>query len=142
MKDEKGNVDRLNKKLAEWAGMSIKHDFKPIGFDNMKECSKCGIGKEMNLYKYCNLPNFTESLDACFKWLVPKLGFFKYGGAHPFRVKLLSGWGDTQGEYGVEITNPTHWAEGYNTSRYAVEFNKNPALALCLAIEKLIDKEA
>ncbi len=109
--------EQLNKKLAEWAGLSLKHDFKPIGFDNMVECSKCGIGKPP-LFKYCCLPNFTQSLGACFKWLVP-IAIDNLAGSdclvNDARQNILDMW----------------LGEAKNK-----ELN---ALALCKAIEKLID---
>ena len=119
--------EELNKKLAEW----LEEDKDVFLFWR----------NESTLEVHPHLrPNFPESLDACFKWLVPKVVNFKSLG-HPFTVKIVSGWGEIHGEYGAEITNPTCWKEGHHTPRYALEFNKNPALALCLAIEKLIDKE-
>ena len=91
----------LNKKLAKWAKLED------------------GLGLD-------RVPNFTESLDACFKWLVPRLfenGLFisLIADKRFCRVTILSGIFDRKDK--VE----------------AVGENKDPALALCLAIEKLID---
>lgn len=66
-------------------------------------------------------PNFPKSLDACFKWLVPKfLGYCIY----------------KQGDNHVAMVIPLKSETGICTD------GKTPALALCLAIEKLIDAEA
>lgn len=48
----------LSKKLAIWAGW--------------KESNDLWYAPNSNYYAYSDLP-FTQSLDACFKWLVPKL---------------------------------------------------------------------
>ena len=60
-------------------------------------------------------PNFPQSLDACFKWLVPKLSATMFTSS--YQLLLI---------------------------RWVLDFtydDKEPALALCLAIEKLIDGE-
>ena len=81
---------KLNEKLAKWGG---------IGID------------EFIMYK--KEYNFIQSLDACFKWLVPKLE--KELPTADF-YELLKKW-----------LYHLVWSGG------------NPALALCLAIDKLID---
>jgi len=70
-------MEDLNKKLAEWAGLNTTHKFDPIGVGNLKICRHCG-SISPPIIKYCNVPNFTQSLDACFKWLVPKLSQAQY----------------------------------------------------------------
>jgi hypothetical protein len=113
------NEQELNKKLAEWAG------FKEI---------KCyEKGNERYAYwiepvseeNYGLLPpNFTQSFDACFKWLVPKLyGFWLHRSINCRDFYFEGSYGDADGA--------THYNAEANT----------PALALCLAIEKLIDSE-
>ncbi len=103
-----GNIqetDKLNKKLAEWLGFEIPDKDIPE------------VIKRNGRYGIC--PDFTNSLDECFKWLVPKLGreirmyYSPYSGRTSFIVDSKKfEWGD-----------------------------KNSALDLCLAIEKLIDRE-
>jgi len=107
--------EELNKKLADWAGftevvakgtLTIKVWKDPQGREDM-----------------CN-PNFTESLDACFKWLV---------------LKLIC-----TANYSIIITQNLGQCIGYvrplqGGKQYDAVDNHNPALALCLAIEKLID---
>jgi len=94
----------LNKKLAEWAGLKWK-----LG----------DLGGFADEYGYLQ-PYFTQSLDACFKWLVPKLGKYpciKFD----FEDGLVFAYvcaDDDKNAYGSAET---------------------AALALCLAIERLID---
>ena len=96
----------LNKKLAEWAGLSgVKYD------------APC--------------PKFTESLDACFKWLVPKLiGDYQYTLAMTTDVDDES----RESTYTFDLSSDPLVIDAEST-------DKTPALALCLAIEKLIDEE-
>lgn len=89
----------LNKKLAEWAGLE-----DALGLDRV--------------------PNFTHSLDACFKWLVPRASEDGY------EVAISTEGKDCYGEL---------FGQGQGDHLQAdVE---TPALALCLAIEKLIESE-
>ena len=88
----------------------------------MEELNKKLADSEYSIH----LPAFTDSLDACFKWLVPKI------------------------EKRFELTVTFHrchgsiWSCLLTTYRgdIAVEpaQHTNPALALCKAIEKLIDE--
>lgn len=92
------NKDQLNAILQEWAGLKF---YDPcIVFDD-----------EDNSY---DAFDFTDSLDACFERLVPKLSSYK-----------------------LDSTNPKfhHAYLGKNYSAWA----ETPALALCLAIKKMID---
>jgi len=92
----------LNKRLAEWAGLEHKH-FGTIVPEPKPYCP------------LCNPPDFTQSLDVCFKWLwTPVL--FKVGSA---------GWLHILNKWAVQV---------------AMEA-ETPALALCKAIDKLIDGE-
>ena len=111
-------VDReaLNKKLAEWAGFRFGH-----------------IKGEGNYYSYPNSDekyygyiDFIDSLDACFKWLVPKLQ------DKGIVVDLIAY--EHKG-YGCVISSVV------DDKNIAIIRNDNPALALCLAIEKLIDEK-
>ncbi|HUW46153.1 MAG TPA: hypothetical protein VMW50_10220 [Dehalococcoidia bacterium] len=105
----------VNKKLAEWAGFVDTH---------RKFSSQSSYRGDAWLHPDGNekpLPNFTESLDACFKWLVPNI---RYSLAKRIDNRHES-WVN---ELGHDIL-----------TYYAVA--DTPALALCLAIEKLIDKE-
>jgi len=109
----------LNKKLAEWAGF----EFKKVKFGD-KVIPQWLLEKE---WGHWEPPNFTESLDACFKWLVPN-------------VELVSI--ATRRAYTGPIAVPNgYWATVSIGALAQDEQADTPALALCLAIEKLIDKE-
>ena len=96
----------LNKKLAEWAGL----DYDASGaIYNPDEGTWC--------YNF-----FTESLDACFRWLVPKI--LNMGR----NVCLM-----TVGNDWIFIISPNEI--------YEVDSAKTPALAICGAVEKFIDTE-
>jgi len=92
-------MEELNKKLAEWAGLK---------WDRYK-------GK----YQY----PFDVSLDACFKWLVPKV-------RTQYHIHFHST--DGKAEWRVVLSNANETIYGRDN---------NPALALCKAIEKLINEE-
>ena len=109
-------MSKLTRKLAEGAGFKLIPRF---GGTDMSET----VWRYPDGSCYEALPNFTKSLDACFKWLVPKI------------LRL---------EYSVIITQDLGRAIGYIRPlqvgrQFDAVDNKNPALALCLAIEKLID---
>ena len=133
------NKQELNKKLDKWAGFELKPTERSFNTIDWPYYSWYTPQGEI-LWSEDMLPNFTNSLDAYYEWLEPKVKNLK-GLGHPFIIKLVSGCGEC-GEYSAEITNPTLWKESHHTSRYALEFSHNPALALCLAIEKLIDGES
>ena len=65
--------------------------------------------------------DFSYSLDACFKWLVPKLRYISlhYDSKRKYLVSVDGGE-----DAGVEVAEA-----------------ETPALALCLAISKLIEKD-
>ena len=91
----------LKKKLAEFAGF--------VRYENWEK----------------DLPDFPQSLDACFKWLVSN---FPVG----IRLRMLGQLRNGKG-YFCSIGGKClahHYSEA-----------ETPALAICLAIEKLIDKE-
>ncbi len=112
----------LNKKLAEWAGFWYDKTtttglVMEIGWRNPE-------GKPLHGQHPSYLPNFSQSLDACFKWLVPK--------AIEQQNKDY-GW-DEKGCLNRILKD---WQRRYWNSKGVLSY----ALALCLAIEKLIDKE-
>ena len=110
------NQEELNKKLAEWA--RFWHD---KGGDSLSDIHVrprwCSPSPR---YRKLEPPNFTQSLDTCFKWLVPKL------------------------EGNIWLINADYSWEFSIMSRGKQFIGKaeTPALALCKAVEKLIDKEA
>lgn len=96
----------LNKKLAEWVGVD-SFPIYPTGYD---------------------YPDFTQSLDACFKWLVPRLAEWSISNKERDEGEVLP-----YAEIGYR-NDSNKWS-------YFEEWAETPSLALCLAIEKLIDKE-
>ena len=108
----------LNKKLAEWRG--FKYELIVIGDG----------GSDVGRWTYpdgsicINSPNLTQSLDALFEWIVPK-ALREIATIHNVRIQkafeiLLRFWSDKR----AEVDEPDA-----------------DALALCLAVEKLIDSE-
>ena len=105
----------LNEKLARWAG------FEPI-----MRCESWSYVRYPDGGLAGKLPNFTESLDACFKWLVPKL----------FNYELYKGL-----EPGKPVRGRPTAKVWFSPGEYARAFEDTQALALCRAIEQLIDNE-
>ena len=105
----------LNKKLAEWAGLPL-------------DATDFGLPYNQQVYKP---PNFTESLDACFKWLVPKLPLKK--------INWKRNWG-TESDLYMSFRTTWEIVLDLHEIPFHVEGkDNNPALALCLAIEKLLE---
>ena len=106
-----------NRKLAEWAGFR-----QVVGYWQVKWQE---VTWEYPDGDYCpddSLPNFTQSLDACFKWLVPKL--------LATHEVTLHHWDKWEADLFAKV--PLSLDSGVVTA-------ETLALALCLAIEKLID---
>ncbi|KKN74965.1 hypothetical protein LCGC14_0384670 [marine sediment metagenome] len=103
---QKANQVRLNHELLIWAGFTLKN-----GVWSYPDGVTVDDG----------VPFFPESLDECFKWLVPKL-------------EGVGLWVTPERLYWWEATSldKDNYYCSYNAKR------KNPALALCLAIQKLI----
>ena len=110
--------EELNKKLAEWAGLIVilPDEGATDGWD-MREDTHLG-------YHSIGWIDFTQSLDACFKWLVPK---------YLAEVSQLP-----MGFSSIMAIHAHLFAEWLKIMNEKIE----PALALCLAIEKLVDSEA
>ncbi len=114
-------MDELNKKLGEWVGFEFSWGSNGKLYDHryIKTFSfpKDFIARSRFFQPDCsNFPDFTHSLDACFRWLVPKLGYY-----------LIT---DTNGKEEAMV-----WLDGDVFEARG----KTPTLALCKAIEKLID---
>jgi len=106
--ETKVNELELNKKLAEWAGIN-SIPMEKIYYDHTTEIFE-------------ELPDFTQSLDACFKWLVPKLDYVE--------IKM-----------NVAPSGDVFWNAHIEAEYKKSVTSETPALALCYAIEKLIDSE-
>ena len=101
----------LNKKLTEWARIDTARVENP------------DTGERW--YYEESIPDFTNSLDACLKWLVPRLTFWEVIQYNDLWTKAYVWAGEESTQFGKhESPEPIH-----------------PALALCLAISKLIDGE-
>ena len=129
-------MKELNEKLAKWAGFErrgisysgvqlwiapdeIKHFDKVI-----KEQKDIEYPRMPNKDKYYQLPNFTESLDACFKWLVPKV-------TKKHRIEIMLG-GKGCSVYIYKYAKDTSIAK-------VVAEPEPLASVICKAIEKLIE---
>ena len=110
---EETKLQKLNKKLAKWT------DIKDYTiYSNIANAEFTDPYSKQHAYSLL----FTNSLDVCFKWLVPKL----------VSGDLHIEWYTTDEDTAVTIKR------GTDTISFVCQ--SNPALALCLAIEKLIDK--
>ena len=114
----------LNKKLAAWVGFKWRKS-QSSGVSGDVWCWLHPGWKYGNGKWSFDVPNFTQSLDACFKWLVPKLWICE--------MEMLEGiffvW-----EVAHPKMNGGNWVKG--------RAEESAALALCSAIEKLIDQES
>jgi len=132
------NEQELNRKLAEWAGFTyIKHYVPSYGYTEENDPDPLYVelwsnpnAEPVDLHWDFGMsnfePNFTQSLDACFKWLVPKL---KQEGLM-ITVNML---GSISEKWDCRLH------KGYFPNiAICLEEAEIPALALCLAIEKLI----
>ena len=117
------NEQKLKRKLAKQSGFKKRW----MGC----YCSMCegvyiypsGEGSKTNDFK--DLPDFLNDLNACFKWLVPEaLKLLTEKGYIPPVIKLFQLWYD-------ELVSLTGDSSGI----------QQPALALCLAISKLIERD-
>lgn len=120
-------MNELDKKLAEWAGWELK----PGNYRVWRHKNAIPVIDE---YTYLNHPPvFTESLDAGFKLLVPKLQTKTPGTAmnHVRSISFKMGIGGVCCL--IEMSDYSVFTDD--------KFHKTPALALGRAIEKLIDKE-
>lgn len=114
---------KLNEKLAKWAGFMEIHDIQTgaIFGDRLWTPNRV-YWDEDRKWVWKNKLNFTDSLDACFKWLVPKLDYY-----------CLTPEYDGRGYY----------ADASIGNAYAEYFQgETQPLAFCLAIEKLIDTQS
>ena len=104
--------------------MSIKIDRQKL---KKKMTDFAGFIEKGNAYiwpdgRFDFAPNFLDSLDACIKWLIPKLSYWS-----------VSPSGNPNEYLG--------WARTTTSKECYAAASHNASLALCLAIEKLIDRE-
>ena len=120
----------LNDKLARWAGF-IPSVAVQLQNGELAYAWAPPIGNIGNIILEMKPPNFTESLDQCFKWLVPKLEE-KYEITLRYNARLHPDEG-----------NPWYcclFAQEAPFKDAQLEA-ETPSLALCLAIDKLIGGE-
>ena len=107
---------KLNRYLLKWAGFVEgdikKHYYHEVGGERLPKWRE--PGREWHIKP----PNFPRSMDACFEWLVPKID--KWNITKPFKTS----------KYVV--------ANVWLGTKYTSAEAGNPALALCLAVEKLV----
>ena len=118
-----------NKKLAEWAGFKfVDKELTYMGVPG-------GILKSYWVYpdkREWSLPNFLESLDACFKWL-PFTFDTLWIIRNPDKTQYC--WGFARGQSNDVIC----WSKELPIEDCLSPIADHQALALCLAIEKKID---
>ena len=105
---------KLNRKLAEWAGLIAEIH---VEAERKWERFHAPDGS------FHPLIDFTQSLDACFKWLVPKY------------AEIIAQEHPVWDEEGIIHYLFRSWLREKRRTKF--DFT----LALCLAIEKLIDRE-
>lgn len=116
------DLQALNERLATWSGFKHtkfkgEYDGKKFTMSNITQPD----GKTYKTY-FGDIPDFTSDLNAIFKWLVPKL----------------------KGLAEIDISSPD---ENGRTMCKVIAYENSygngetPALALCLAIDKLITEE-
>jgi len=129
MRGTKMSEQELSKKLAEWAGFEGRY------------VNRYEVGGGTGVYAGWEYPNgvhrlrppsFTQSLDACFKWLVPEA---QKRDINLRIVVSVQGLSTT-----VEIFGSNLFDDDYPTKKLAWAMDEIPALAFCKAIEKLIDE--
>jgi len=113
----------LNEKLAKWAGFTYYDN--PIVFGPSQQRTGWYFpgGRKVHI-----LPDFTTDLNACFKWLVPPLTHSKIS-SFDFNY--------SDGSVTAVLYDKSEWLLAQSTENWT-----NPALALCKAIEQLIDAGA
>ena len=123
-------MDELNRKLAEWRGFKWGF-FEPRIANVQKYKYEHGFWMTPDGQVYGqSLPDFTHSLDACFKWLVPKLMEIRETPAIAIQFEL-----DEESNVDCEIEGGfPNWQRGWMMGS-----GETPALAFCKAIEKLME---
>ena len=119
----------LDKKLAEWAFDRVEHVCEP------DEEHQLGIIFAWKGEQHVACELFTLSETACFKWLVPKLFTWSIGKNWELQKDL------TIKENGIKASIDLHYVDPdkYDQIKPSEAIAETPALALCRAIEKLID---
>ena len=136
------NEEELNEKLAKWAGFYQRLAHIYMG-EKLKEPMPQWDSPDG--HKNIVLPDFIKSLDNCYKWLVPKLEQRKLT-IQNYSFKQKSGrfyaeyniYEESTTAYGTPVLCGNRLAIDYQEGNDLGEIS---ALALCKAIEKLIDSD-
>ncbi len=118
----------INAKLAEWAGFFYDEGAEYVGGGGNNDRLMHGLwfAPDNSRVGAPQPPPFTGSLDACFKWLVPKLD------ADNKRLRITS---NIQGGCVVDMVRTT------NGTKVANAWRELPARAVCVVIEMAIESE-
>lgn len=125
----------LNKKLAEWVGF---HNADFGWFKKLGEPAPITLIQKVYRGTLTGALNFTDSLGACFKWLVPKSKMdtlWIINNLDSPVPKIEYCFGFTRGKDNDVIC----WDKGLPVEECLSPICKTPALAICLAVEKFID---
>jgi len=127
----------LNEKLARWAGFTfLPYKFYPnLGKLNDSCWLEPSYTQQSQGHWSFSAPNFTGSLDLCFQWLVPKLRDF--------------GLLEISFHYSFSTADDDELVLGFacrlHVEKYLLTlfcaYENTPSLALCKAIEQLMDKQ-
>ncbi len=119
-------MEELDKKIADWLGWE---------FDATGERFRFHSGSSGWLYSR-HLPKFTKSPDVCFEYIVPKLDKLGYVFTL-YRYYTIKDDFKTPDEYGFGVKIYKYGEREQNLSGISAETS---ALALCRAVEKLVDE--
>jgi len=112
----------LNERLAEWSGFTHLPYLAPDGVKYQDACFvEPGYTSQVSGHWSFSPPNFTESLDACFRWLRPAV-FSKCTGSVLTWTSILR-----------------YWVKEMALDGYARD---HQALTLCCVISKRIESGA
>ena len=122
----------LNQKLAEWVGFKrLPKGNKAFHYEGGDRVMNWMPPGETDWFmSVAVVPHFTDSMDSCFHWLMPKLK----------EMELFV-------KYTIMFDMPPHrvshyWAFQERMSLVGTGEDANsPALAFCLAVEQLIDNK-
>ena len=121
-------MTELNKKLAEWR-------FPDAQIRLWSRVIRIKHNTILHPDYPTGINHFTHSLDACFKWLVPLVGFDTlWIIRNPSKIEYC--WGHTRGEMNDVIC----WSKTLPIEDCLSPIDKDPATAFCLAVEKLLEE--
>ena len=118
-------MNELNEKMLKFAGF--------ITYNRSVEFTRIARYTSPDGKYLMRVPYFPNNLNACFKWLVPKL-------SGDYRISLEWSLGGIICAWTIEECSENIKRSCYYSSTNTCD-GGSPALALCLAIEKLIDGE-